>query len=73
MSCCSFLTSVRGLRARATQFVNVGDYEGRGESTPAPFFYQNLGEAEFVVQLYMYMRLLGCVVGATAVVGFAFV
>jgi intron-binding protein aquarius len=41
------------------QFVDVADFEGRGESQPAPFFYQNLGEAEFAVQLFMYMRLLG--------------
>jgi intron-binding protein aquarius len=41
------------------QFVNVDDYDGRGEHSPSPFFYQNLGEAEYVVQTYMYMRLLG--------------
>ena len=41
------------------QVVNVEDYEGKGESTPTPFFYQNLGEAEYAVALYMYMRLLG--------------
>ena len=29
-----------------------------GESTPSPFFYQNLGEAEYVVACYQYMRLL---------------
>jgi intron-binding protein aquarius len=41
------------------QLVDVGDYEGAGESTPAPHFYQNLGEAEFVVAVFQYMRLLG--------------
>lgn len=41
------------------QFINVEDFEGRGESTPTPQFYQNLGEAEYCVALFMYMRLLG--------------
>jgi intron-binding protein aquarius len=41
------------------QFINVDDYNGVGESTPTPFFYQNLGEAEYIVQTYMYMRLMG--------------
>jgi len=41
------------------QFINVGDYQGKGESSPMPYFYQNLAEAEYIVQVYMYMRLLG--------------
>jgi len=41
------------------QFVNVEDFEGKGCTTPMPYFYQNLAEAEYVVQVYMYMRLLG--------------
>ena len=41
------------------QFVEVGDFEGRGESCPQPFFYQNRGEAEYVVATFQYMRLLG--------------
>eukprot|EP00890_Picochlorum_soloecismus_P006133 jgi/Picsp_1/6520/NSC_03864-R1_intron-binding protein aquarius-like len=41
------------------QFVDVEDFLGRGESEPVPFFYQNLGEAEFVTLTYQYMRLLG--------------
>lgn len=41
------------------QFINVDDYEGMGETSPMPYFYQNLGEAESVVALYMYMRLTG--------------
>lgn len=41
------------------QFVNVPDYKGKGESEPTPHFIQNLGEAEYTVALYMYMRLLG--------------
>ena len=32
--------------AHTFQFVNVEDYDGRGESTPSAHFYQNLGEAE---------------------------
>lgn len=41
------------------QLVNVPDFNGVGESQPSPFFYQNLAEAEFVVAVYMYMRLIG--------------
>jgi intron-binding protein aquarius len=41
------------------QLINVEDFQGRGESTPSPFFYQNLGEAEYVVACYMFMRMLG--------------
>ncbi|OJD40007.1 dead helicases superfamily protein [Diplodia corticola] len=41
------------------QFINVPDYKGRGEMEPTPHFIQNLGEAEYAVALYMYMRLLG--------------
>jgi len=41
------------------QVVDVGDYEGRGETEPNPYFYQNLGEAEYVVSVYQYMRLHG--------------
>ena len=41
------------------QLVNVGDFNGVGESQPSPFFYQNLAEAEYVVSTFMYMRLLG--------------
>jgi intron-binding protein aquarius len=45
--------------AHEFQFVNVGDFQGAGESVPTPHFFQNLGEAEFVVATYMYMRLCG--------------
>lgn len=41
------------------QLVDVPDYHGRGESAPSPWFYQNEGEAEYIVNVYMYMRLLG--------------
>ncbi|KAK9239928.1 P-loop containing nucleoside triphosphate hydrolase protein [Lipomyces kononenkoae] len=41
------------------QFINVDDYNGFGETEPSPHFYQNLGEAEYSVAIYMYMRLLG--------------
>jgi intron-binding protein aquarius len=41
------------------QFVDVPDYKGKGESEPTPHFIQNLGEAEYTVALFMYMRLLG--------------
>lgn len=41
------------------QFIDVPDYLGAGETEPTPYFYQNLGEAEFVVRLYQFMRLIG--------------
>lgn len=41
------------------QFINVPDYKGRGEVEPTPHFIQNLGEAEYAVAIFMYMRLLG--------------
>lgn len=41
------------------QFIDVQDFLGKGESQPMPYYYQNLGEAEYVVLVYQYMRLLG--------------
>uniref|UniRef100_A0A1D1XQ76 Intron-binding protein aquarius n=1 Tax=Anthurium amnicola TaxID=1678845 RepID=A0A1D1XQ76_9ARAE len=41
------------------QLIDVPDYHGRGETAPSPWFYQNEGEAEYIVSVYMYMRLLG--------------
>ncbi|KAJ5400538.1 hypothetical protein N7465_011027 [Penicillium sp. CMV-2018d] len=41
------------------QFINVPDYQGSGEREPTPHFIQNLGEAEYAVAMYQYMRLLG--------------
>lgn len=41
------------------QFINVPKYNGKGESEPSPHFIQNLGEAEYAVAIYQYMRLLG--------------
>ncbi|KAK9707723.1 hypothetical protein K7432_010019 [Basidiobolus ranarum] len=41
------------------QLINVDDYEGNGESEPTKYFYQNLGEAEYAVAIFQYMRLLG--------------
>ena len=35
------------------QMVNVEDYQGQGEFSPTPFFYQNLGEAEYIVAFYV--------------------
>ena len=43
------------------QVVNVTDFQGKGETEPRPHFIQNLGEAEYVVAVYQYMRLLGSV------------
>lgn len=41
------------------QLVDVPDYHGKGETAPSPWFYQNEGEAEYIVNVYIYMRLLG--------------
>ncbi|ESO09157.1 hypothetical protein HELRODRAFT_110053 [Helobdella robusta] len=41
------------------QLIDVQDFNGVGESEPNPYFYQNLAEAEYVVALYTYMRLIG--------------
>ncbi|GBL77335.1 RNA helicase aquarius [Araneus ventricosus] len=41
------------------QLINVEDFNGIGESEPNPYFYQNLAEAEYVVGVFMYMRVLG--------------
>ncbi|TPX64939.1 hypothetical protein SpCBS45565_g05517 [Spizellomyces sp. 'palustris'] len=41
------------------QVVNVPSFLGKGETEPRPHFLQNLGEAEYVVAVYQYMRLLG--------------
>ncbi|CAM8910515.1 unnamed protein product [Rhodiola kirilowii] len=41
------------------QLVDVPDYHDKGESAPSPWFYQNEGEAEYIVSVYIYMRLLG--------------
>ena len=41
------------------QVVNVEDFDGKGESTPTPFFYQNVGEAEFAVAMFQYMVMIG--------------
>ena len=41
------------------QFIDVPPYKGKGESEPTPHFIQNLGEAEYAVAIYQYMRLLG--------------
>jgi len=58
------LTNERYKRANAGlsyeyQFVDVQDFDGKGETQPTPHFFQNLAEAEYCVALFMYMRLLG--------------
>jgi intron-binding protein aquarius len=37
----------------------VTHLQGRGESTPTAYFYQNMGEAEYAVALFQYMVLIG--------------
>lgn len=41
------------------QFININDFNGKGETQPSPYFYQNRGEAEYIVTFYQYLRLLG--------------
>lgn len=41
------------------QFIDVPDFQNKGEICPTAYFFQNLGEAEYVVAVYQYMRLLG--------------
>lgn len=41
------------------QFINVPDFDSKGETSPMPHFYQNLAEAEYVVATYMFMILKG--------------
>ena len=45
--------------ANTFQLINVEAFEGRGESSPTAYFYQNVGEAEFAVALFQYMVLIG--------------
>ena len=48
--------------AHEFQFIDVGSggsSGGTGESSPTPYYYQNLAEAEYIVSCYQYMRLLG--------------
>ena len=45
--------------AHEFQLVDVGDLNGQGENQPTPYFYQNLAEAEYIVSVYQYMRLIG--------------
>ncbi len=45
--------------AHAYQFVDVPYFQKRGEFSPKPFSYQNLGEAEYVVAVFQFMCLLG--------------
>ncbi|CAB9509258.1 Intron-binding protein aquarius [Seminavis robusta] len=45
--------------AHTFQIINVEDFEGKGESSPTAYFYQNVGEAEYAVALFQYMVLIG--------------
>jgi len=45
--------------AHPYQVIDVPDFKGEGETEPTKHFIQNLGEAEYVVATYQYMRLLG--------------
>lgn len=41
------------------QFINVPTFMGMNEHSPKPNTFQNLGEAEYIVAVFMYMRLVG--------------
>lgn len=45
--------------AHTFQFVNVENFEGKGETSPTSYFFQNVGEAEYAVALFQYMVLIG--------------
>jgi intron-binding protein aquarius len=45
--------------AHTFQVINVENFEGKGESSPTAYFYQNVGEAEYAVALFQYMVLIG--------------
>ncbi|KAJ2200409.1 hypothetical protein IW144_001139 [Coemansia sp. RSA 522] len=49
------------------QFVDVGEYNGQGESEPAPHYFQNLGEAEYVVAVYQFMLQMGYTASQVAI------
>ena len=51
-----FTTATAGLRYEY-QLIDVGDFNGQGEHSPEPYFYQNLAEAEYIVALFMYVYL----------------
>jgi intron-binding protein aquarius len=53
-----YITANAGLQ-HTMQLINVDDFEGKGETAPTPFFYQNVGEAEYVVAVFQYMVLIG--------------
>lgn len=53
-----FLRANAGFR-HPYQFIDVQAYKGKGEAAPVPHVVHNLGEAEYAVAIYQYMRLLG--------------
>lgn len=61
-----FVSANAGFR-HEYQFIDVPDYKNAGESEPTPHFIQNLGEAEYAVALYQYMRLLGYPAGRISI------
>jgi len=53
-----FKTAVPGF-SHPFQLIDVQDPHQVGESSPLPYYIQNLAEAEYVVATFMYMRLVG--------------
>jgi len=58
----SYLLANPGL-VHEFQCINVEDFPGasgpQGETEPNPYFFQNLGEAEYVCAMFKYLRLKG--------------
>ncbi|KAK5669780.1 hypothetical protein QVD99_004160 [Batrachochytrium dendrobatidis] len=49
------------------QFINVDQFLGQHETEPRKDFFQNLGEAEYLVAVFQYMRLIGYPAGKIAI------
>ena len=45
--------------AHTYQLINVENFEGKGETSPTSYFFQNVGEAEYAVAMFQYMVLIG--------------
>jgi intron-binding protein aquarius len=41
------------------QLINVEDFNGMGETSPWPHAFQNIGEAQFVISVFQFLRLCG--------------
>ncbi|KAI7824501.1 P-loop containing nucleoside triphosphate hydrolase protein [Kickxella alabastrina] len=51
----------------AFQFIDTPDFRNQGETQPTAHYFQNLGEAEYCVLAFQYMRLLGYPLSSIAI------